>query len=382
MKNFNKLFKLIIIAFIIAFITPNLAPAANNLITVSAAKTKLNKTKLTIIKGETYTLKLKNHKSNRKIKWSSSNKKIATVSNDGKVKAKKAGTATITAQVDNEKYQCIVTVNNKPKLSNTKLKLGIDETYNLILENNHSKIKWSSSNKKIASVNSKGVVLAKKTGSATITARAGNKKYQCKITVVKKPGSKDKPLSAYKLNTFNINIEGEQRVIQLQLEEYITTPDTVCLEDNVEIPSNYEWVFMKFYLNYVQGEDEIAGDELLNDDSFYNSICSKQIYDIRWNYIDFDDYDDGEYIGDNNDDDDDYNDNNDYSLYNSYDDFDRVSKTTIPNINDIVLMPSDSTTFYLVFACPKNNFPITYKINSYNGSSSSKSSTWFTTKKK
>jgi uncharacterized protein YjdB len=44
-------------------------------------------------------------------------------------------------------------------------------------------VKWSTSNKKIITVDKKGKVTAKKKGSATITAKAGTKSYKCKVTV-------------------------------------------------------------------------------------------------------------------------------------------------------------------------------------------------------
>ena len=77
----------------------------------AASKVKLNKTKLTLEVGKTATLKLKGAKVK---KWSSSNKKVVTVSSKGKVKAKKAGTATIKAKAKNGKiYKCKVTVKKK-----------------------------------------------------------------------------------------------------------------------------------------------------------------------------------------------------------------------------------------------------------------------------
>ena len=71
------------------------APSAT---TVSeAAKTKLNRTSLSMVAGSTYKLNVKGTK--KKIKWRSSKKSVATVSTKGKVTAKKAGSATITATV-------------------------------------------------------------------------------------------------------------------------------------------------------------------------------------------------------------------------------------------------------------------------------------------
>lgn len=80
----------------------------------AAKKVKLNKSKLSLNVGKSYTLKLKNNK--RKVKWSSSKKKIATVTKKGKVTAKKTGNCNITAKVGKKKYVCKVTVKNKKSI--------------------------------------------------------------------------------------------------------------------------------------------------------------------------------------------------------------------------------------------------------------------------
>lgn len=46
--------------------------------------------------------------------------------------------------------------------------------------------KWSSSNKKVATVSKYGIVKAKKAGKCTITGTVGSKKYTCQVTVKKK----------------------------------------------------------------------------------------------------------------------------------------------------------------------------------------------------
>ena len=72
------------------------------------------------------------------------------------------------------------------KLNKKSIVLYVGKTYKLKLSGTKSKIKWSSSKKSIATVSSKGVVKAKNAGKATITAKLGKKKYNCKVIVKKK----------------------------------------------------------------------------------------------------------------------------------------------------------------------------------------------------
>ena len=89
-----------------------------NLNTVKAkSKIKISNSKITLTVRQSKTLKVKGTK--KKPKWSSSKKSVATVSKKGKVVAKKAGSATITAKIGKKKYKCKVTVKNKKKTQNT-----------------------------------------------------------------------------------------------------------------------------------------------------------------------------------------------------------------------------------------------------------------------
>lgn len=83
-----------------------------------AATVKLNKQKLTLYTGGSYTLKVKGTSS--KVKWSSSKKSIATVSTKGKVTAIKAGKAKIKAKAGSKKLTCTVTVKKRPLGKGTK----------------------------------------------------------------------------------------------------------------------------------------------------------------------------------------------------------------------------------------------------------------------
>lgn len=58
----------------------------------------LNRTSLKLKKGKTFKLKATTNPKGKKVKWTTSNKKVATVSKSGKVTAKKAGKAKITAK--------------------------------------------------------------------------------------------------------------------------------------------------------------------------------------------------------------------------------------------------------------------------------------------
>ena len=146
-------------------------------------KPKLNKTKLTLITGEKYQLKLSNVKASS-VKWLTSNKKIVTVDKKGKVTAKKKGSATITVKAEGKSYKCKITVKNAPAISKTKIEIYDGYSYQLKLNNvSATDVTWSTSNKNIATVDKDGKVTGVKAGTATITAKAGKKSYKCKVTV-------------------------------------------------------------------------------------------------------------------------------------------------------------------------------------------------------
>ena len=127
--------------------------------------------------------------------WTSSNKKVATVNSKGKVTAKKVGTTKITVTTKSgATATCTVKVQKGEvttkslSISSKKVTLQTKKSTTLTVTRNPisatEKITWSSSNKKVATVNSKGKVTAKKAGTATITAKTSNgKKITCKVTV-------------------------------------------------------------------------------------------------------------------------------------------------------------------------------------------------------
>ena len=72
----------------------------------------------------------------------------------------------------------------KLKISSASQKGVKGKTFTLKVKNaGGKKVTWKSSNKKVASISKKGIVVAKKAGTATITAKIGSKKLTCKVKV-------------------------------------------------------------------------------------------------------------------------------------------------------------------------------------------------------
>ena len=166
----------------------------------------LDKSSATLTEGETTTLVAtvlpENTTYGKSVKWSSSNVAVATVDLMGKVTAKSAGTAIITATSENGKTaSCTITVNKKDtniaitevRLNKSTETLTEGDTTTLVatvLPENTTygkSVKWSSSNVAVATVDLMGKVTAKSAGTAVITATSENgKTASCTVTVNKK----------------------------------------------------------------------------------------------------------------------------------------------------------------------------------------------------
>ncbi len=142
---------------------------------------------------------------NKAVKWKSSNQKYATVDKNGKINLKKKGIGkkvTITAMAQDESGKkasikikimkhAVKTI--KLKAPKRKLKAGKSMTIKASIKttgkNANKTLKWTSSNKKYATVNSRGKVTAKKAGkgkTVTITAKStdgSNKKAAVQIKI-------------------------------------------------------------------------------------------------------------------------------------------------------------------------------------------------------
>lgn len=162
--------------------------------TVPTTKIEAEKTSITLTKGEKTKLTpiITPITTTDKVSYKTSNKKIATVNSKGEVEAKKAGTATITIKSGKKSVKVKVTVKaiQPTKITGVPTSRTLKKGKTLTLKpklspkGSEAVIKYSSSDKKIAAVNSKGKITAKKKGTAVITVTAGKKAIAyCKITV-------------------------------------------------------------------------------------------------------------------------------------------------------------------------------------------------------
>lgn len=157
---------------------------------------ELSETDITMTVGDSLGIEAKILPEDAKTKaldWASSDTKIVTVT-DGTLKAKSAGTAVVTAKTENGiKSSCNVKVVDKEvtsiTLSSTDVSVKVGKKIQLTAKTQPSDapsgvLEWSSSDEKVAIVNSDGFVTGVRSGVASITCKSENgKEASCTVTV-------------------------------------------------------------------------------------------------------------------------------------------------------------------------------------------------------
>lgn len=203
MKRSKKMFT-VMLALCVA-LSMAMASVTANAATKKPKKIYLKATSTTVdIKGKVKVsvYKTKPSKASKSVKWKSSNKKVATVSKSGYVTGKKKGTVKITAtskknkkakktikiKVKNLKAKSVTMSKKSMSMFVTK-KVALKATVKGSAGFYNQGVTWKTSNKRVATVDSKGNVVAKGVGSATITAteRGGSKKATCAVKVLAAP---------------------------------------------------------------------------------------------------------------------------------------------------------------------------------------------------
>ena len=194
MKKSKWVASLLLVAVLFSFVFSDAAYAAKS---VAVKSVKLDQSSCSTTVNTCVKLKATVSPSNatdKKISWSSSDTKVAKVDQKGTVSAVGVGTATITAKSSNgKKATCKVTVKEvsvtKVTLDKTSVEtLGKTKLTATISPANatNKTLTWSTSNKKVATVDKNGVVTPKGYGTATITVKSANgKQASCTVTVKK-----------------------------------------------------------------------------------------------------------------------------------------------------------------------------------------------------
>ena len=186
----------------------------------ATATYSISKSKLNMTVGDTSVLRVSGTR--EKISWSSSKKSVATVDQNGKVKAKSAGSTVVTATVAGKKLTCNVTVGNEMirVLLKTTNFSNIYHSSVVVTSTNKFTIKNGKTTKKYAagkkvSINSSYVLL--KSGNAiTITAENNGK---ISITSIKR--SQGTPSYRGKLTIKSVSGKGLTVVNKLPIEQYL-----------------------------------------------------------------------------------------------------------------------------------------------------------------
>ena len=132
----------------------------------------------------------------RTVSWKSSNPAVVTVSGNGEISAKSAGSATVTASAGGKSGTSTVTVLSQAvavtsvELTPSQLNISVGDSYTLTATVSPSDatdktVTWTSSDPAVASVDG-GAVKGLKEGTATVTATAGGKKAECRVSVSRK----------------------------------------------------------------------------------------------------------------------------------------------------------------------------------------------------
>ena len=132
------------------------------------------------------------------VSWKSNNPSVVSVQQKGKLgvilKAGKTGSAKVTVTLKSKLMKTIEVVVQKKKVETKKI-TGVPDSLKIkkgsiaalspvrVPFTSLEKFVYSSSNPKVTSVSSKGVVTGKKKGTAVITVTSGKISKKCKITV-------------------------------------------------------------------------------------------------------------------------------------------------------------------------------------------------------
>ena len=212
----------------------NIPASGNNLGSTISPKIKFKQKRYELTTSVGHKFKLNySSESNNPVKWTSSNTSVLTVNSNGIITVRGAGTATITASVENEHDSCICVIRIQPEeddssvtttpnnettstsnltLSHSQLVLDIGQSFFLSAFDYGSSLTWESENAQIATISSTGSVNAISPGIVSIWAKGSSEKKKCVVTVVaiSKGTAYPGDVNLYQGQTIELKIAGQR----------------------------------------------------------------------------------------------------------------------------------------------------------------------------
>lgn len=139
---------------------------------------RLNKEDVILVSGESFHLYV--YGFNKKVTYRSSDFKVCEVGLNGRIYAHKIGTAIIKVKYENKVLKCRVRVID---INKTSISLKEGDSYQLEIKGINKRVKWTSSNKSVATIDRKGKVKAVSKGKTVITGVIKGKTLKCVIKV-------------------------------------------------------------------------------------------------------------------------------------------------------------------------------------------------------
>lgn len=186
------------------------------------------------------------------------------------------------------------------KISKKAVTIDAGSTATLKITGTSKTVKWSSSDKSVATISSTGKykakITAKKAGTAKITAKVSGKKYTCKVTVKYADGSRQSPANpetGVTVNTYYGKVHfkvtekyrGAEALSKLkELGEWDYYKEYTY--ENKEVGT--ELLLLKYDVKAISGFDEYAlsGSSIISSYGNYNDACNKSINDFDSLYLD------------------------------------------------------------------------------------------------
>lgn len=152
---------------------------------IPATSVVLNMSTMVLLPGQTEAAnaRLKPSRSTDGVTWITGDPCVATIDKNGVVTAKGQGQTEIYCVADSGVEASFTVI--VPALNSSKITLEQYDSYVLDVFGATEKIKWYTNNRRIATVDANGNVIARGVGTTTITAKVHGKILYCRVTVTK-----------------------------------------------------------------------------------------------------------------------------------------------------------------------------------------------------